>query len=176
MAENRRHTEFFGPDLSRGPFLSGSPPVAAVQLASLIAQLRAPLTRAETDIEAHADFIRALADRLFPDHASQIGLEVGAEVANKITTTIRDDSGSYSLLHCWLADAKGGGETSLAPTSVTFTGATVLQTITAAKRFLIVTPSSGLATAVVDYSGDRTWYWAFARTGRVFYSNAVNFD
>lgn len=176
MPDNRRHTEFFGPDLSRGPFLSGSAPVAAVQLAALIAQLRAPLTRSQTDIEDHADFIRSLADRLFPDTAAQIGLEVGVEAANKIATTIYDYSGTYSVLRAWLADAKGGGETSVAPTSVTFSGATVIQTITPGKQYVIVTPASGVATVTVDYSGDRTWYWAFARTGRVFYSSAVNFD
>lgn len=176
MPDTRRHTEFFGPDLGRGPFSSNSPPVAAIQIATALAQPRAPLTRSETDWQTHAEFIRSLADRLFPDFAEQIHLDVGAEASDNIVTTIREDTGTYSLLHCWLADAKGGAETGTAPTSVSFSGATVLQTITANKRFLIITPTSGVATATVNYGGDHTWYWAVARHGRVYYSNAVNFD
>jgi hypothetical protein len=59
---------------------------------------------------------------------------------------------------------------------VTFTGATILQTITAKKRFLIIVPATGVATANVTYSGDRTWYWAVSRHARIYYSSAVNFD
>lgn len=176
MAESRRHVEFFGPDLGRGPFSSNSPHVAAVQIATALAQPLAPLTRAEADWEAHADLIRSLADRLFPDFAEQVTLDVAAESGDAIVTTVHERSGTYALLHCWLADAKGGGETGTSPTSVAFSGATVLQTVTASKRFLIITPTSGVATATVSYTGDHTWYWAVARHGRVHYSNALNFD
>src|SRR4030095_2906773 len=116
MADNRRHTEFFGPDLGRGPFSSNSPQVAAVQIATALAQPRAPLTRAEADWQGHAEFIRGLADRLFHHFPYQIQLDVGVETADNIVTTIRENTGTYSLLHCWLADAKGGGETRTAPT------------------------------------------------------------
>src|SRR5262245_30791182 len=100
MPDSRHHTEFFGPDLGRGPFTSNSPPVAAVQIATALAQPLAPLTRAQADWEAHAELIRNLADRLLPDHAEQIRLSVAPESSDNIVTTIREDSGSYSLLHC----------------------------------------------------------------------------
>jgi len=178
MAENRRHLDFFGPDLSRGPFSSNSPLVAGVQIATALAQLRSPLLRSDSEIEAHVDFIRALADRLFPDFASQVRLTVGAEDASdNIVTQIVDNSGAYSLLHCWLADAKGGGETTLAPDAVTWGAeAVVLETITTKKRYLILTPTTSLVNVTVNYAGDRTWYWAVERNGRVNYSNALDFD
>ena len=176
MPRERRHVEFFGPDLARGPVLSGSPPVAAVQIATALAQLRVPLLRSDTEIESHAEFIRALADKLFPDFAADIRMDVGEESANTIDTQIRVETGTYTLLHCWLADSKGGGETSLAPDSVTWNSGTVLETVTANKRFLIVTPATGVANVTVGYSGDNTWYWAVARYGRVYYSSSLNFD
>lgn len=177
MAVDRRHVEFFGPDLGRGPVLSGAPEVAAVQVASALAQLRVPLLRSDAEIENHALFIRSLADKLFPDHASGLTLTVGSESSDAIATQMLETSGTYSLLHCWLADAKGGGETALAPDTVTWdTGTVILQTITAKKRFLIVSPTTGLLNVTVSYTGDYTWYWAVERSGRVVYSNALNFD
>ena len=140
MSRERRHMEWFGPDLARGPVLSGSPPVAAVQVATQLAQLRVPLTRSDSELEDHAEFIRALADKLFPDYAVALRLDVGDESADVIDTLIRIESGSYRLLHLWLADAKGGGETATAPTSVTFSSGTVLQTVTANKQYLVLTP------------------------------------
>jgi hypothetical protein len=177
MPEAPRHPlAFFAPDLARGPFTSNSPTVAGVQLAAALAQVRAPLSRSDADLIAHVDFIRALADRLFPDAAELLDLDVGVEVADQIQTTIRQDTGKYALLHCWLADTPGGGETTLAPTSVTWNSGVVLQTVTAAKRFLVLTPANGVAAATVQFNGDRTWYWAVARHGRVFYSSSLNFD
>ncbi|MBI5863451.1 MAG: hypothetical protein HZB38_02850 [Planctomycetes bacterium] len=176
MADPRRHTEFFGPDLGRGPFSASSPAVAAVQIATAVAQLRTPLSRADADVLAHGEFIRALADRLFPDFAAQIRIDVGPESADAIECTIRDDSGVNSLLHVWLADAKGGGETATAPGGVTWSGAAVLETVTALKRYLVVTPTNGVATLNISYTGDRTWYLAVSRQGRVFFSSAINFD
>lgn len=174
MATDR--LEFFGPELSRGPFTSNSPAVAAVQMATALAQLRAPLTRADADIHAHADFIRALADRLMPDVAAAVRLDVNPEAGDQIATTIRSETGDHSLLHCWLADSAGGAETSLAPDSVSWSGGVVLQEITVRKRYLIVTPTTGIATPTVGYSGNRTWYWAVMRHGRVFYSAALDFN
>lgn len=176
MADPRRHTEFFGPDLGRGPFSSNAPAVAAIQIATAIAQLRAPLSRSETDVLAHADFIRALADRLFPDFAEQIRIDVSVESASNIVCTIREDTGSNSLLHVWLADDKGGPESTTTPTDVTWSGATILETITADKRWQVITPTTGVATVTVNFTGDHTWYLAVARHGRVYYSNAINFD
>ena len=175
MADSRRQTEFFGPDLGRGPFSSNSPAVAAIQIATAIAQLRAPLSRAESDVLAHAEFIRVLADRLFPDFAEQIRIDVSVESSNSVICTIREDSGTNSLLHVWLADAKGGGESAVTPTGVNWSGATILETITASKRWQVVTPTNGVATVTVNFGGDHTWYLAVARHGRVYYSNALNF-
>ena len=176
MADARRHTEFFGPDLGRGPFSSNSPAVAAIQIATAIAQLRAPLSRAEADVFAHAEFIRALADRLFPDFAEQIRIDVAAESSDSIICTVREDTGTNSLLHAWLADSKGGGESGASPDGVSWSGATILETITADKRWQVITPTNGVATVTVNFGGDHTWYLAVARHGRVYYSNALNFD
>ncbi len=176
MARERRHVEFFGPDLARGPVLSGSPPVAAVQIATALAQLRVPLLRSDTEIESHAEFIRTLADKLFPDYAADIRMDVGEESSNTIDTQIRVETGTYTVLHCWLADAKGGGETSLAPDSVAWNSGTVLQTVTAKKQYLILTPTTGVVSVSVGYSGNRSWYWAAARHGRVYYSPVLDFE
>lgn len=177
-ASNRRHIEFFGPDLGRGPFSSNSPPVAAVQMAAAIAQLRAPLLRSQTEIEAHVDFIRALADRLFPDFASQIRFNIGEEDASdNILTQILDDSGQYSLLECWLADARGGGVSVVDPTSVTWgPEVVVLQTIVTRRHFRVIAPTTGLLNVTVKCFDDHTYYWAVARQGRVYYSSSLNFD
>ncbi len=171
-----RHTEFFGADLGRGPFTSTRLETAAVQIAAALAQLRTPLKRADADIESHADFIRGLADRLAPDFATAVSFDVGDESANAIVTSIRTAISTRSLLHCWLADSVGGGETSTAPDSVVFNDGVVLEIATASKRFLIVTPITGVLSVTVNYVGDRSWYWATARHGRVFYSPILNFD
>ena len=47
---------------------------------------------------------------------------------------------------------------------------------TADKRFLVVTPTTGVLSVTVNYVGNRSWYWATARHGRVFYSPVLNFD
>jgi len=176
MSRERRHAEFFGPDLARGPVLSGSPEVAAVQVATALAQLRTPLLRSDTELEAHAEFIRSLADKLFPDYAVDIRMDVGDEVSNTIDTQIRVEARTYTLLHCWLADSRGGGETGFAPDTVTWNTGTVLQTISDRKQYLILTPSTGVVSATVGYSGAGGWYWAAARHGRVYYSTRLEFE
>jgi hypothetical protein len=176
MSTERRHAEFFGPDLARGPVLSGSPPVAAVQVATALAQLRVPLLRSDSQIEEHAEFIRTLADKLFPDYAADIRLDVGDESGNTIDTLIRVETGTYTVLRCWLADTKGGGETGQAPDSVTFDSGTVLQTVTTKKHYLIVAPASGVVSVTVGYGGEHNWYWAAARHGRVYYSSVLGFN
>ena len=176
MSRERRHVEWFGPDLARGPVLSGSPPVAAVQVATQLAQLRVPLTRSDSELEDHAEFIRVLADKLFPDYAVAVRLDVGDENANTIDTLIRIDSGTYTLLQLWLTDAKGGGETATTPSGVTFNSGIVLQTITTNKQYLVLTPATGIVSVSVNYTGDHTWYWAAARQGRAYYSAALDFE
>nr|QDY92651.1 hypothetical protein fos2004AM_00020 [uncultured Planctomycetota bacterium] len=173
---NARHMEFFGPDLGRGPFSPHRIETAAVQIATALAQPCAPLTRNTTDFHGHADFIRELADRLAPDWAAQIATSVGDESANNIQTTIRAATGTYSLLDCWLSDSIGGGLTTTAPNSVTFNTGTVLQTVTANKRFLVITPTTGVVTVTVNYTGNNTWYWAISRHARVYYSSSLAFS
>jgi hypothetical protein len=170
------HTEFFGPDLGRGPFAAHRTETAAIQIATALAQVRSPMLRDDADIQAHADFIRGLADRLAPDFAAAISFDVGEEISDKITTSIRTALGAPSLLQCWLADSIGGGESATAPDNIVWNEGVVLETVTALKRFLIVTPSTGVASPRVDYTGNHTWYWAVARYGRVYYSPSVNFD
>ncbi len=172
---NARHTEFFGPDLGRGPFSPHRLETAAVQIATALAQLRAPLTRTDADIFAHADFIRALADRLAPDWATQIMIDVGDESANNIQSTIRVATGEYSLLDCWLADDSGGGLAVGTPNSVTFNSGTVLQTVVANKRFLVIAPKNGVVTMTVNETGAASWRWAVTRYGRIYYSNTLSF-
>ena len=172
---SQRHTELFGPDLGRGPFATHRIETAALQIATALAQLRAPLLRDDDQVKSHADFIRALADRLAPDWAAQINIDVGDESGNTIATSILAVTGTYSLLECWLADDPGGGETAFAPTSVTWNTGTVLQTITANKHYLIVTPYTGVADVSVNYTGGRIWYWAVCRQGRVYYSSQLYF-
>jgi hypothetical protein len=174
MAE-RRHIEFFGPDLARGPVLSGAPETASVQIASAIAQLRTPLDRSDTSILAHADFIRTLADHLFPDYAVQIDSEVGPLSGTSITTTIRAPISEYSVLNVWLADSSGGGLTATAPTAVSWSAGTVLQQLTAKKQYMILTTADGNATVTVTNATGPIWYWALARQGRVYYSTAMHF-
>ncbi len=170
-----RHTEFVGPDLSRGPFTSQRIETSALQIATALAQLRVPLARSDDDLRAHVDFIRELADRLAPDWAVQVALDVGAEVANTIRTTIVAATGAYSLLDCWLADSVGGELTGTAPTSVNFETGTVLETIVANKRYLVIAPTNGVVEVAVTYVGAKTWRWAVSRFARVYYSSALAF-
>lgn len=169
-----RQLQFFGPELNRGPFTPHRLETAAVQIATALSQLRAPLGRSDTELLAHADFIRQMADRLAPDYAAQVIMDVGNEVLDSVTTVIRTGLGTYSLLRCWLSDSIGGGETSSPPTSVSWGGgAVILQTVTANRHYLILTPTTGVATAAVNYSGSRSWYWGVSRYARVFYSSQV---
>ncbi|TWT40411.1 hypothetical protein RAS1_41200 [Phycisphaerae bacterium RAS1] len=175
MASGNTHTEFFGPDLGRGPNASDRLETAVVEIATALAQLRAPLTRSDDDLRAHADFIRDLADRLAPDSAVQVNMTVGDESANAIQTSIRLATTGPHLLRCWLADDYGGAETSAAPASVTWNSGVVLQTVTALKHFWIVTPATGVADVTVNYVGPHVYYWAVARAGLVKYSGQLYF-
>ena len=115
---NERHTEFFGPDLARGPFAGGRVDTTALQIATALAQLRAPLSRSDSAILSHGDFIRELADHIAPDYATTLKAEIGAEISNAIASTFRTELDTYSLIDCWLADDVGGGLTSVSPASV----------------------------------------------------------
>ncbi len=172
---NERHTEFFGPDLGRGPFSSQRIETSALQIATALAQVRAPLGRSEDELRGHVDFIRELADRLAPDYATTTSLAVGAEVADTIQTTLRTGVAGYSLLECWLADSPGGERTTVSPTAVAFTTGVVLQTIEPGKHFRVITGTAGLVTVSVSYAGVKDWYWAVTRLGVVAYSPRLHF-
>jgi hypothetical protein len=171
----RRHTEFFGPDFARGPHAPNRLDAAALNIATAIAQLRAPVSRAESDVLDHADFIRQLADRLAPDDATFITATVGAEVGNTVRTDLRTALATYSLIELWLADSYGGGLTSTGPSSVTFSAGTMVEQIVASKHYRVLTTGSGTITATVGDAGSRTWYWAVSRRGRVFYTDPLYF-
>ncbi len=173
---NGRHTEFFGPDLGRGPFSSTRIETAALQIATALAQLRAPVSRSDDDLRAHVNYIRELADRLAPDWAAQIALDVGPHAGGAIQTTIRAAIGAYSLLDCWLADTTGGPVSSTAPDSVIFASGAVLETLEPNKRFLVIAPTTGVVDVTVTYAGVKTWRWAVSRYARVYYSSALSFS
>jgi hypothetical protein len=172
---HQRHTEFFGPDLARGPFGSSQIATTTVAIATALAQLRVPLSRSDADIRAHADFIRELADRLAPDWAALLTIDVGSYSAGYIPTAIGAVTGTFSLLECWLADSVGGGETGTTPNDVVWTSGTVVQTITPGTHYLVVTPQTGCVGVTVGYDGSKTWYWAVCRQGRVYYSSQIRF-
>ncbi len=173
---NQRHMEFFGPDLGRGPFAPSYLETAAVQIATALAQLRAPIRRSDDDILDHGDFIRQLADRIAPDYAAFVDLGVSPKVGQTIQSTFRVILRTNSLLECWLADDIGGGVTSVTPTSVTFHTGVVLRTITPLKHYIVLTSESGIVDVNVEYNSVHTWRWGVTRHGRVFYSAQLDFD
>lgn len=173
---DRRHLEFIGPDLARGPVLSGSPQTAAVQLATAIAQLRAPLLRSDDALREHADFIRELAERLFPDFATAVRSDVGAAVGGEIKTTMLMPTGVFNLVEVWLADGSGQGVTPTAPLGVNWNIGTVLREIEAKKHYIMLTPDTGVLDVTVVFGSPKTWRWAVARNGRVHYSDALFFS
>jgi len=174
-AVNQRHTEFFGPDLARGPFSSQRIETSALQIATALAQIRAPLSRSDDEVRAHADFIRELADRLCPDWAAALSIAVDPELSDTIHTTMLAPTGTYSLLDVWLADAAGGGVTATTPSAVTFNAGTILQTLSTNKRYLVITSATGVIDVTVSHSSAKQWYWAVSRYGRVYYSSRLYF-
>jgi len=170
-----RHAEFFGPDLGRGPFASQRIETAALQIATALAQLRAPLSRSDDAIREHVDFIREIANQLAPDWAEQIDIDVGDYATGFIPTNVNTVIKEYSLIECWLADTSGGGVTSTTPDVVTWNTGTVLQTIVSKKHYLIVTPHTGVLQVTVGHGSAHTWYWAFCRKGRIYYSSQLYF-
>lgn len=172
---NQRHMELFGPDLGRGPFSPNRLEAAAVQIATALAQARAPLSRSDEELLAHGDFIRRLADRLAPDYAAFVAVDVEAENSNRIITHFRTALMAWSLLELWLADGEGGGETAFPPTAVTFSVGTVLETITERKHYRVLTSGTGVITATVEFTGRTEWRWAVTRLGRVYYSDELRF-
>jgi len=172
---NQRQTEFFGPDLGRGPFSSQRIETSALQIATALAQIRAPLTRSDDDLRSHADFIRELADRLCPDWAAALTLKVDPEQYDTVHTNITAPTGTYSLLDMWLADSVGGGVTSTAPAGVTFNPGTIVQTVVSNKHYRVLTTAAGVVDVTVSYGAARNWYWAVTRYGRVYYSSQLHF-
>lgn len=172
---NERHTEWFGADLARGPFSASYMDTAAVQIATALAQLRTPVSRADADLLAHGDFIRQLADRIAPDYAAYVDMESTPEVSNDIRVDIRTALSSYSIFDCWLADTIGGGLSNYTGATVTFPTGTILQQIVTNRHFRVITSANGLLTVNINYTSTRNWYLAVARHGRVYYSSQLRF-
>lgn len=168
-------SEFFGPDFGRGPFTGHRLDTAAVQIAAALAQLRAPLLRSDDEIRTHADFIREIADRLAPEFASQVFLDVADEDGNAIDSVFRVHPGAYTLLHCWLADDLGKAPSSVTPDDVEWSDGVVVHELTARSEFIVLTDVAGVISARVSYTGARSWRWAVTRTARVYYSSALTF-
>ncbi len=173
---NMRHTEFFGPDLGRGPFSSQRIETSALQIATAIAQLRAPLSRSDADLLAHADYIRQLADRLAPDYATFLSFAIGSQTGYNIMTSFRTGFAATNVLEIWLADSIGGGPTGNPPISVTWNTGAVLQTLTTLKHWRILTPATGIAEVTVNQTLFSNYYWAVMRGGRVTYSSRMQFN
>lgn len=175
MPSERRHLEHYGPDFARGPIISGAPEVAAVQIATQLAQLRVPLRRDDSEVLSHADFIRGLADRIFPDYAVGIRFDVSDAIAGMVTTQIAVQGNTPTVLHVWLADSNGGGVTATTPQNVSVTIGDVLFELTVNKQFLMLVPQTGLIEFSVTFGGGPDLHWACARNGRVFYSPRLRF-
>ena len=171
----RRHTEFFGPDLIRSPVLSGSPEVAAVQVGAALAQLRAPLTRDLAELEAHADLIRGLADRLFPDQASALRLSVDEESDNEVVTTIAVQTTQPMLVRCWLTDAGADAPTLNPPNQVVVLSGTVVQQNPTGTELLLLSPGNGILTIRVTKPGTANYRWAAVLIGRARFSDSLEF-
>ncbi len=165
----------YGPDTGRGPFTSVEVETASLQLATILAQMRAPKGRLDADVQSHADFIRNLADRLCPDFAAQLSIEVFAESANTVHVIITAPTGTYSLIDVWLADAIGGGLTGTAATTVTFNLGTILQTVVDKKHYRVLTTVAGVIDITLGYASAHDWYLGITRYGRVWYSDQVHF-
>jgi hypothetical protein len=173
---NQRQTEFFGPDLGRGPFSSQRIETSALQIATALAQIRAPLTRSDDDLRTHADFIRELADHLCPDWAAALTLKVDPEQYDTVHANITAPTGTYSLFDMWLADSVGGGVTSTPPAGVSFALGTIVQTVVSNKHYRVLTTAAGVVDVTVSYGAARSWYWAVTRYGRVYYSSRLYFS
>jgi hypothetical protein len=172
---NRRHTEFFGPDLARGPFSASQLDTAIVQIATALAQLRAPLLRSDDEIRSHADFIREVADKLAPDAAQFVSVSVGAEVGDLVSVSVRMAISGRSLLRVWLADSIGGGESGTAAGFFVWNSGAPLQIVTANKQYVALTDSAGVLNFTIGHSGSKTWFLGVARQGRAFYSAPIVF-
>ena len=172
---SERHTEFFGPDLGRGPFSSQRIETSALQIAAALAQIRAPLAHTDDDLRSHVAFIRELANNLAPDYATTVKASVGAEAADTIQTTINAGVSGVSMLDIWLADTSGGGRTTTTPASVSVSTGTILMTLDANRYFRVLTSSAGLLVVNVTYLGARDWYWGISRLGLATYSTKLHF-
>lgn len=173
MPNNDRHTEFFGPDFARGPFASSNLETAAIQIAAAIAQVRAPLTRDDTEISDHAQYIRDLADIIAPDTASFVSVSFAPDITGTVAT-FRANTSRSVLLRLWLADNFGGGVTNETPQTVFWDTGVVLEEVDSNKQYVVATNTVGVAQCLVlTNASETTWYWGVARGSRTFYSSAM---
>lgn len=163
-----RHTEFFGPDLGRGPFASSNPSSSALQIATMLAQLRAPVQRDDQQILDHADYIRQVADTLYPDQATFVAVET-EDLSGLNVVTFRTNSSSRTLLRIWMTDSFGGPPRTFIPTTIVVTGAVIAQD-PARASWEIATNDVGVAQINVTLSQGEEVYWGVARGQRIFYA------
>lgn len=177
MPNTDRHTEFFGPDFARGPFGSSNLETAAISIATAIAQIRAPLTRDDTEISHHAQFIRDLADIIAPDTATYVSVSFSQELGSGTTATFRANSTRPVLLRLWLADEQGGGVSNASPSGAFWTSGFVIDPVNDDdKHWVVVTNPTGVATVLITAASETSWYWGVARGSRVFYSSEMNVE
>lgn len=174
MSSTDRHTEFFGPDFARGPFASSNLDTAAIQIAAAIAQVRAPLTRDDTEISNHAQYIRDLADIIAPETATFVSISFAEDLSSGTIVTFRTNTTRSVLLRLWLADDIGGGVSNGTPSQVFWDSGVVLEEVVTRKHWVIATNTVGVAQALVRTSTELNWYWGVARGSRVFYSSQMN--
>ena len=171
---SQRHTEFFGPDLARGPFSASALETAVVQIATALAQLRAPLARDDNTILAHADFIRTLADRLAPTVATAVHVDI-SDAAGLKTVTFRASTAARTLLRMWLADTNGGGQTNMGADSFTWLSGSVVDVVAPEKQYVFATDASGTAVVQIGEGGLARWYIGVARGSAVTYAGPLQF-
>lgn len=126
---------------------------------------------------AEAMLANAIADAI-----PTITLAVGDETGDAIAVTIQakdiqgNNNANRFLFSCWLSDAAYGAETATGPDgTVSFTTGTLLEEVTASKRWLAVGDATGKAILSIGHSTTGTWYLNVAINGRVYASSAITF-
>jgi hypothetical protein len=176
MPNTDRHTEFFGPDFARGPFAGSNLDTASIQIAAAIAQVRAPLARDDSEISAHAQYIRDLADIIAPETATFVNVSSEPDAFSGTIITFRANTNSPVLMRFWLADVYGGGISNESPADVYWQDGNVLQSLDNDRQFIFTTNTSGIASLLIESVSSTYWYLGVARGSRVFYTGQITVE
>lgn len=116
------------------------------------------------------------------DYLPIISISVGAESSDIILVTaqvqsiLSNNSSHNFVLRAWLSDTESGGETGTEPDgTVSWTTGTTLETVTAKKRWKVITNSSGAAVLSIENTTTDTWYLNIELDGRVWVSDGIAF-